>query len=110
MAYDEDLAHRVRELLGGTAGVHEKRMFGGLAFMIGGNMAVCVSRQGGLMVRVPAEETDALLERKHVEPMVMGGRQARGWIRVDAAGVATKRQLRTWVDKGARHAEGLPAK
>lgn len=110
MAYDEDLAHRVRELLGGTSGVQERRMFGGLAFMVGGNMAVCVSGRGGLMVRVPAEETDALLERKYVEPMVMAGRQTRGWIRVDAAGVATKRQLREWVDKGARHAEGLPTK
>lgn len=110
MAYDEDLAHRVRELLGGTSGVQERRMFGGLAFMVGGNMAVCVSGRGGLMVRVPAEETDALLERKYVEPMVMAGRQTRGWIRVDVAGVATKRQLREWVDKGARHAEGLPTK
>ena len=110
VAYDEDLAHRVRELLGGLAGIQEKRMFGGLAFMVGGNMAVCVSGQGGLMVRVPAEETDALLERAHVEPMVMAGRQTRGWIRVGTAGVATKRQLRTWVDKGVHYVEGLPAK
>ena len=110
MPYDEDLAHRVRELLSGTAGVDEKRMFGGLAFMVGGNMAVCVSGKGGLMVRVPVEETDALLEREHVEPMVMAGRETRGWIRVGTDGVATKRQLRTWVDKGARYAEGLPTK
>ncbi|KAA0094010.1 TfoX family protein [Mycolicibacterium sp. P1-18] len=109
MAYDEDLAHRVRELLAGT-GVEEKSMFGGLAFLVGGNMAVCVSGQGGLMVRVPADETDALLERAHVEPMVMAGRETRGWIRVGTAGLTTKRDLRGWVERGMRYAEDLPAK
>jgi TfoX/Sxy family transcriptional regulator of competence genes len=110
VAYDEDLAHRVRELLAGTTGVREKSMFGGLAFLLGGHMAVCVSGQGGLMVRVPAEETDALLEREHVEPMVMAGRETRGWIRVGTAGLAGKRDLRGWVERGVRYAEGLPAK
>jgi TfoX/Sxy family transcriptional regulator of competence genes len=110
VAYDEDLANRVRELLGGTTGVEEKRMFGGLAFLLGGNMAVCVSGQGGLMVRVPAEETDALLERKHVEPMVMAGRQTRGWVRVGTDGLTTKRELRGWVQRGTGYAASLPAK
>lgn len=107
MAYDEDLANRVRELVGGA---EERRMFGGLAFLVGGNMAVCVSGQGGLMVRVPAEETDALIAREHVEPMVMAGRETRGWIRVATEGLTTTRQLRAWVDRGTRHAASLPAK
>jgi len=85
-------------------------MFGGLAFLVGGNMGVCVSGQGGLMVRVPSEETGALLERKHVEPMVMAGRETRGWIRVGVDGLTTKRELRGWVERGTRYAAGLPAK
>ena len=110
MAYDEDLANRVREVLGPTSGVDEKSMFGGLAFLVGGNMAVCVSGSGGLMVRVPANETDALTERTHVEPMNMGGKAVRGWIRVLPAGLATSRQLRGWVDRGVGHAQSLPSK
>lgn len=110
MAYDEDLAERVRELLATTAGIDEKRMFGGLAFLVHGHMAVCVSGHGGLMVRVPAEETAALLTRAHVEPMVMAGRETRGWIRVAAAGVTTKRQLQPWVTRGLGYASGLPPK
>ena len=107
MAYDEHLAERVRELLGG---VDEKRMFGGLAFLVDGNMAVCVSGQGGLMVRVPPEQTESLLTRAHVEPMVMRGRDVRGWIRVSDGGIRTKRQLTAWVDRGAEYARTLPAK
>lgn len=110
MAYDEHLAERIRELLATTAGVDEKRMFGGLAFLVHGHMAVCVSGKGGLMVRVPAEDTAALLARAHVEPMVMAGRETRGWIRVAAAGVATKRQLQPWVTRGVEFASSLPAK
>ena len=86
MSYDHDLAHRIRELLSG-AQFTERAMFGGLAFLIGGNMAVCVSGRGGLMVRVPAQDTAALLDRSHVEPMVMGGREVRGWIRVTDQGI-----------------------
>ena len=78
MAYDDHLANRIRELLAGESGVDEKAMFGGLAFLIGGHMAVAVSGQGGLMVRVPPDETAALLERAHVSPMVMAGRETRG--------------------------------
>ncbi|MFN8225420.1 MAG: TfoX/Sxy family protein [Mycobacterium sp.] len=109
MSYDHDLAHRIRELLSG-AQFTERAMFGGLAFLIGGNMAVCVSGRGGLMVRVPAQDTAALLDRSHVEPMVMGGREVRGWIRVTDQGIGTKRQLQPWVRRGVDHARSLPAK
>lgn len=110
MAYDLDLADRVRELLGPIRGVDEKPMFGGLAFLINGNMAVAVSGQGGLMVRVPPEDSEKLLARAHVSPMVMAGRQARGWIRVHADGVKTTRQLTGWATRGAEYARGLPPK
>jgi hypothetical protein len=110
MAYDEDLAGRVRELLGAQKGIEEKRMFGGLAFLINGNMSVAVSGRGGLMVRVPPAETDKLLAREHVEPMVMAGRETRGWLRVAVDGVKTKRQLEPWVRRGVDHARSLPPK
>lgn len=85
-------------------------MFGGLAFLINGNMSVAVSKQGGLMVRVPPDDTEKLLTRAHVNPMVMAGREVRGWIRVEADGVKTKQQLTDWVTRGADYARGLPAK
>jgi TfoX/Sxy family transcriptional regulator of competence genes len=110
MAYDEDLANRIREILAGTANVDEKSMFGGLAFLVNGNMAVAASREGGLMVRVPAQDMAALLARDHVEPMVMAGRQTRGWLRVRPDGVRTKRQLLPWVTRGTDYASGLPPK
>jgi TfoX/Sxy family transcriptional regulator of competence genes len=110
MAYDEDLANRIRELVGSERGVEEKRMFGGLAFLINGNMSVAASREGGLLVRVPPEDTDKLLQRAHVNPMAMAGREARGWLRVDADGVRTKRQLEGWVTRGVGYARGLPPK
>ena len=110
MAYDEDLANRIRELLGPERGMEEKRMFGGLAFLINGNMSVAASGKGGLMVRVPPAETERLLERDHVEPMVMAGRETRGWLRVSPDGVKTKRQLQAWVSRGVDYAKSLPAK
>jgi hypothetical protein len=110
MAYDEDLAERVRELISAQRGVQEKRMFGGLAFLINGNMSVAVSGQGGLMVRVPPAETADLLARDHVEPMVMAGRETRGWIRVSTDGVTTKRQLQGWVTRGVDYAKTFPPK
>ncbi|OMB98853.1 TfoX/Sxy family protein [Mycobacterium colombiense] len=110
MAYDEDLANRIRELVGTESGVEEKRMFGGLAFLINGNMSVAVSGQGGLLVRVPPQDTDKLVERAHVSPMVMAGKEARGWLRVEAAGVQTKRQLDSWVARGVGYARSLPPK
>jgi TfoX/Sxy family transcriptional regulator of competence genes len=110
MAYDTDLADRIRELLGPLRGVDEKRMFGGLAFLINGNMSVAVSGQGGLMVRVPPNDTERLWARAHVTPMVMGGRDVRGWVRVNVDGVKTARQLTDWVNRGADYARSLPPK
>jgi TfoX N-terminal domain len=110
MAYDEDLANRIRELLGAHKGVEEKPMFGGLAFLINGNMSVAASGRGGLMVRVPPDETAKLLTRAHVEPMVMAGRETRGWLRVSAEGVKSKRQLQSWVGRGVDYAGSLPPK
>jgi len=110
MAYDEDLANRIRQLLGPERGIEEKRMFGGLAFLINGNMSVAVSGRGGLLVRVPPADTDKLLERAHVSVMVMAGRETRGWLRVGADGVQTKRQLQSWVTRGAGYARDLPPK
>ncbi len=110
MAYDLELANRIRELLATQRGVDEKSMFGGLAFLIGGNMAVAASGKGGLMVRVPPEDTAKLLDRPHVSPMVMAGRETRGWLRVDAEGVKTKRQLESWITRGVGYARSLPPK
>jgi TfoX/Sxy family transcriptional regulator of competence genes len=110
VAYDEDLANRIRELLGSEKGIQEKRMFGGLAFLINGNMSVAASGQGGLLVRVPPDEHEKLREREHVSAMVMRGREARGWLRVDAEGVKTKRQLKPWVNRGVDYAKSLKPK
>ena len=110
MAYDTELADRIRELVAAEKGVEEKRMFGGLAFLINGNMSVAASGHGGLMVRVPPDETDKLVARQHVEPMVMAGRETRGWLRVLADGVKTKRQLQSWVSRGVDYATSLPPK
>ena len=86
------------------------RMFGGLAFLINGNMAVAVSGQGGLLVRVPPDDTAQLMDSKHVSPMVMSGRETRGWLRVAADGVKTKRQLQKWVSRGVDYATTLKPK
>jgi TfoX N-terminal domain len=110
MAYDEDLADRIRELVAAERGVDEKQMFGGLAFLINGNMSVAVSGRGGLMVRVPRDDTEKLVARDHVEPMIMGGRGMRGWLRVALDGIKTKRQLQGWVSRGVDYAKSLPPK
>ena len=110
MAYDEDLANRIRELILTAPGVTEKAMFGGLAFLIGGNMAVSASGQGGLLLRVDPEETDALLEKPYAQPFEMRGRVMQGCLRVDPAGLRTKRQLERWVSRGAAYARSLPSK
>ena len=110
MAYDEDLANRIREVLAPQPGVDEKAMFGGLAFLLGGRMAVAVSSKGGLMVRVVPDDTEALLRRAHVSPMVMAGRETRGWLRIDAEGVKTKRQLASWIARGVDYVRSLPPK
>ena len=110
MAYDEDLADRLRELLAGEPGVTEQKMFGGLAFLIGGNMAVAASGQGGLLVRVDPAESDGLVATTNARPMEMRGRAMRGWLRVDSDDVRTKRQLVDWVGLGTAFAQSLPAK
>jgi TfoX/Sxy family transcriptional regulator of competence genes len=110
VAYDEDLANRIRELIARDADVTERRMFGGLAFLVGGHMSVTASRQGGLMVRVDPEDTEALLAKPHTGPFEMRGRELQGWLRVDAEGVRTKRQLEPWVKRGVVYARSLPPK
>ena len=110
MAYDEDLADRIRELLAEVDGVTEKSMFGGLAFLVGGHMAVTASGQGGIMVRVEPGESDRLIATTAASPMVMRGRQLDGWVRVDADHVRTTRQLAPWVRRGSTYAASLPAK
>jgi hypothetical protein len=110
MAYDEDLAHRVRELLGNEDGVSEMPMFGGLAFLLAGNMALAVRSRGGLMVRVGPDATEASAARAHARAAVMGKRQMRGWVVVEPAGLSTKRELEPWVRRGTSFARSIPAK
>jgi hypothetical protein len=110
VAYDEDLANRIRELIATEPGLTEKRMFGGLAFLVGGHMSVSASGQGGLLIHVDPADTDALLAKPHARPMVMRGREMQGWLRVDAEGVQTKRQLERWVARGVAYARSLPVK
>ncbi|MFL5860083.1 MAG: TfoX/Sxy family protein [Solirubrobacteraceae bacterium] len=110
MAYDEDLANRIRELIGAEPGVVEKKMFGGLAFLIGGHMSVSASGRGGLLLRVPPEDTDALLAKPHADLFEMRGRTMEGWLRVEPEGVKTKRQLERWVQRGVSYARSLPPK
>jgi TfoX/Sxy family transcriptional regulator of competence genes len=110
VAYDEDLADRIRELMAAESGVTEKKMFGGLAFLVGGNMSVAASGQGGLLVRVDPKETDELVAKPHAAPMVMRGREMQGWLRVDPEGIGTKRGLEPWVKRGVAYARSLPPK
>jgi TfoX/Sxy family transcriptional regulator of competence genes len=110
VAYDEELAGRIRALLGGRDDLTEKKMFGGLAFLLGGNMAVAASGQGGILVRVDPEESDELVASTVAEPMEMRGRQMAGWLRVDTADVAADDELAAWVDRGATYAASLPPK
>jgi hypothetical protein len=110
MAYDAVLARRIRELLLDEPDVDERQMFGGLAFMVGQHMAVAASGQGGMFVRVDPATTDALIATTTALPMEMGGREMRGWIRVDVAEVRTKRQLGKWVELGTSYTRSLPAK
>lgn len=110
MAYDEALAERIRALLGDRPGLTEKKMFGGLAFLIGGNMAVAASGQGGILVRVDPEESDELVASTPAEMMEMRGRQMPGWLRVETADVAGDDELAAWVERGATYAGSLPPK
>jgi TfoX/Sxy family transcriptional regulator of competence genes len=110
MAYDEELADRIRELIAGEPGLTEQRMFGGLAFLIGGNMAVAASGQGGLLVRADPAQSDSLVATTDARPFEMRGRPMQGWLRVDSEHVRTKPELARWVDVGTAYARSLPAK
>jgi hypothetical protein len=110
MAYDEDLADRIRELVAGEADLTEQKMFGGLAFLIGGNMAVAASGQGGALVRVDPARSDALVATTSARPMEMRGRQMQGWLRGNPEDIRTRRQLTKWVELGVSYARSLPAK
>jgi TfoX/Sxy family transcriptional regulator of competence genes len=110
MAFDEALAERVRELIQSEPDLTEKKMFGGLAFLVGGNMAIAASGQGGILVRSDPADSDGLVEKTHAELAVMRGRPMSGWLRVDAEHLRTKRDLAQWVEIGAAYARSLPAK
>lgn len=111
MAYDEDLADRVREVVAREQGLSEQRMFGGLAFLLHGRMAVAVSgREDGLLLRCAPEDTERLVEAAGVSRFVMNDREMTGWLRVDAAAVATDEAMREWVAHGVRYASALPPK
>ncbi len=109
MAYDVELADRIRDTLEGEPGITEKRMFGGLAFLVNGNMALAASGQGGLMVRIDPDDSDALVDGHDVTRMEMHGREMDGWLRVSAAAVASDDGLRDWTERGIDYAESLPA-
>jgi TfoX/Sxy family transcriptional regulator of competence genes len=110
MPYDEELAGRIRALLGDRPGLTEKQMFGGLAFLVGGNMAIAASGQGGILVRVDPQESEELVATTPAEPMEMRGRRMAGWLRVDTAAVADDSALGEWVERGATYAGSLPPK
>jgi TfoX/Sxy family transcriptional regulator of competence genes len=110
MAYDEVLAERIRELVEGEPGLSEQKMFGGLAFLIGGNMAVAASGQGGVLVRVDPAESAALVATTSARPMEMRGRLMAGWLRVDPDDVRTRPELARWVQLGTTYARSLPPK
>ncbi|WP_067897171.1 TfoX/Sxy family protein [Nocardia vaccinii] len=111
MAYDEELADRIRDLLGpALPEAAEKKMFGGLAFLIGGNMAVVASGRGGLMVRVDPDQAASLIDGAGVAPMIMGGREMKNWLRVETNIVHDDADLQRWIDRGVEYARTLPAK
>jgi TfoX/Sxy family transcriptional regulator of competence genes len=106
VAYDEELADRIRSLVAGESGVTEQKMFGGLAFLVNGNMAVAASGQGGILVRVDPVESEQLVETTAAEEMVMRGRSMAGWLRVEPA----EDELPQWVERGVSYARSLPPK
>ena len=110
MAYDEELAERIRALVATERGLSEKKMFGGLAFLVGGNMAVAASGQGGILVRVGPDQSDRLVATTKASAFVMRGRPMSGWLRVASPDVRTQRQLQKWVTRGTTFARSLPAK
>ena len=110
MAYDERLAERVRDVLAGESGVREQRMFGGLSFLLDGNLAVAVSSRGGLLVRVGQDAFEKALERPGTSPMEMGGRPMKGWILVAPDALGSERELADWASEGVAFACSLPPK
>jgi TfoX/Sxy family transcriptional regulator of competence genes len=108
LAYDEELADRIRELLAGDSDVTERKLFGGLAFLVGGHMAIAASRQGGALLRVDPSEADRLVDRTHAEVAIMRNRPMQGWLRVAPEHLRTKRQLAKWVDLSTTYARSLP--
>jgi len=110
MTYDELLANRLRECLQDEAGVTEKRMFGGLAFLVNGNLALSASGRGGLLLRVEPGQTESLAAKPHAGPFVMRGRELDGWLRIDPEGIRTQRQLIRWAKIGVSYARRRPAK
>ena len=110
MTFDADLADRMRDLLAEERDLTEKKMFGGLAFLIDGHMAVAASGQGGIMIRADPAESDALVETTDAELVVMRGKPMAGWLRVDAESLRARRELAKWVEVGTAYARSLPAK
>jgi hypothetical protein len=110
VAYDEELADRIRSLVGSGAEVSEKKMFGGLAFLIGGNMAVAASGQGGILVRVDPDQSESLVATTNSRLMEMRGREMQGWLRVELEDVRTRKELARWVELGTTYARSLPPK
>ena len=110
MAYDEELAERIRELLVDQPDVRETKMFGGLAFLVHGNLAIAASGQGGVLVRVDPATSDALVAGTKAEVAIMRGRPMDGWLRVAAPDLRTRRQLAAWVERGSAFARSLPPK
>jgi TfoX/Sxy family transcriptional regulator of competence genes len=110
VAYDEQLADRIRGMVAGEAGLTEMRMFGGLAFLIGGNMAIAASGEGGVLVRVDPAESAGLVAETEARPFEMRGREMAGWLRLDSEHVRTEDQLARWVELGTAYARALPAK
>ncbi len=110
MAYDEGLAERLREALVDAPGITERKMFGGLAFLVDGKMAVAASGEGGILVRVDPEESDTLVQETNARHLVMRGKPMRGWLRVAPESVRTKRELVSWIERGLTSARSLAAK
>ena len=110
MAYDEELADQLRELASGVPGISERKMFGGLAFLVHGNMAVAASGSGGLLLRVPPERTDELLAEPHTDEFVMRERSMTGWLRVEPPGLGSFEDVERWAEIGLGYAATLPPK
>jgi len=110
VAYDVELAARIRALVAGEPGLTEQKMFGGIAFLVGGNMALTASGRGGIMVRVDPDESDALTVSTPATVMVMRGREMRGWLRIDAVHLQAQSELAEWVERSVAFARSLPVK